>query len=174
MDEAKPPIIESVVGSSLSHAEPDFSGYPRQVPMERLSRRMRLLRGFVIGNYWMGALTAAFLGIGILASAFTDDHRHSKDSPGEMFVFVLFFAIFFVIGLVIGSVSKRRRVSVILSTLGSLLSGVIWFSPVGVVWPLPAFGLLALYTGLGLYAAVCINRAARRIEQSLPTDHWRI
>jgi hypothetical protein len=165
VEESNAPELAPLQAPPLIHPVSDFAAYPRQTVEKELKRSIRYVRGFVIGNYWMGAATATLLGIAGLAGAFSDSYQsRSSDSDVGAILATLFFSIFFLVGFCIGVYSRRKRVSVFLALIASFFAGIMWLVAFAHYHPLGATCLLFVYTAIGLTAAIFVNRAAKQLE----------
>jgi len=125
---------------------------------------MRLLRGFVIGNYWFAVFCVLALGAYFASGAHSSRRsRHEAYDPTALVVLILFVA-----GFAIGSLARRRRVSVWLAGLSGPPAWIIWGAVILQMDSGPGFLLILPFTAICIAAAIIVNRAARAPVQAQP------
>jgi hypothetical protein len=140
---------------------PPISPYPRPVWTEtQLDIPTRLVRGFVIGNYWWGVIGFIVLAIGFGLAA-TGNLPHSTKREATPPGFIVFLSTFFVIGFLIGALSKRKSVSLVFAIGGSICSWFVLGSGILGLKSTPGLLLWPAYAALGTFAAIYVNKKAR-------------
>lgn len=163
-----PPHLDEAV-QPVDSAYPRYGSYPRAPVQQALTTFAKLVRAFVIGNFWLAVVAIPILSMSIWMGA-TGQFDGNRDEDRSVPLETLILYIPFVLGFLIASIcAKPKRLSPLFATLAGIPTGIMWLlfvePSVGPGW---ALLLLLAFVALMCGAAIGFNRLLTKGQAAVP------